>query len=169
MSGNALVCLVTFQQPSSVLPSNKDLFPDQEARVKKEKKRRYARRIPSGCIAASCSDLTLSGCSPDVSPPVRIVRRWSVAMTSRPKQRRSACLCNAKRVTARHSRKELAFLHYANFADRPRIRARSYEIVTVDLDHLHYNNESAISILCQQNSLTISRYNRKIYLKYYII
>lgn len=60
------------------------------------------------------SDLTLSGCSPGVrssgssgaagspSPPL--------PPTSRPRQRRSACLCNAKRVTARQPKRPAAFL-----------------------------------------------------------
>lgn len=103
---SASVCLVTLRQPSSGLPSKtKTRSPIGRPTGKKRKEQKVcARRIPSGCRAASCSGLTLSGCSPDVSPPVRIGRRWPVrraAVTSRPRQRRSARLCNAKRVTAR--------------------------------------------------------------------
>lgn len=110
---NALVCLVTLRQPSSVLPSNKDLFGRSGGRRKKERKEgRYAQRIPSSCIAACCSDLTLSGCSPDVSPPVRIARRWSVrraVVTSRPKQRRSAYVMrNGSRPDAQPKRARLS-------------------------------------------------------------
>jgi len=72
-----------------------------ERQVRKEKKRRYARRIPLNCIAASCSDLTLSGYSPDVQP-TRPDRSALVCCRDF-EQWRSACLCNVKRVTARHT------------------------------------------------------------------